>query len=115
MHAWIFVRGRKPGPLFLPVNKHGQLTFTPEHMSSQAIYNAVTKRRTAAGLEPLSPHDFRRTFITTLLRQKADLFAVQDLAGHSDLKTTKKYDKRGEDAKKEAAMKASVPYVDPDK
>ncbi|HEV2133398.1 MAG TPA: tyrosine-type recombinase/integrase [Terracidiphilus sp.] len=36
-------------------------------------------------------HKFRRTYLTTLLRQGIDAKTVQDFAGHSDLETTLKY------------------------
>jgi integrase len=56
---WILVRGRRPGALFCPVNKHGYVDL--RKMTDQAVYNAMEKRRKAAGVKKFSPHDFRRT------------------------------------------------------
>ena len=55
----------------------------------------VKRRMKDAGLpERLSPHSFRVTAITDLLNQGAPLEDVQHLAGHSDARTTRLYDRR---------------------
>jgi integrase/recombinase XerD len=42
----------------------------------------------------ISPHSFRVTTITDLLEQRVPLEDVQRLAGHSDPRTTRLYDRR---------------------
>jgi integrase/recombinase XerD len=56
----------------------------------------MTRRRFKdAGLKgQLSPHSFRVTTITDLLAQGVPLEDVQYLAGHSDPRTTRLYDRR---------------------
>ena len=55
----------------------------------------VKRRMKDAGLpERLSPHSFRVTAITDLLNQGVPLEDVQHLAGHSDARTTRLYDRR---------------------
>jgi integrase len=43
---------------------------------------------------PMTPHDFRRAYLTELLAGGADVFTVQRLAGHSSPMTTVTYDYR---------------------
>ncbi|MNI89369.1 Tyrosine recombinase XerD [compost metagenome] len=52
-----------------------------------------------SGMARFTPHDMRRTFITRLLEQGVDINTVRQLAGHSDISTTTRYDCRGEEMK----------------
>lgn len=47
--------------------------------------------REAVNLVDVTIHDFRRTYITRLIRAGVPLPTVQELAGHADIKTTLKY------------------------
>lgn len=107
--AWLAIRGNEPGPVLLPVNKAGRVVF--RRMTDQALYNIVDRRRTEARLDPISPHDFRRTCIGDLLDQGADIATVTDVAGHSNVRTTQRYDRRRERRKRTAADLVHVPFV----
>lgn len=113
LNGWLRVRGGGEGPLVLPVNKGGRVVHG-QRMSDQAVYKLVKRRQREAGVKGLSPHDFRKTFIGDLLDAVGDLSVAQQLAGHADPRTTARYDRRGERAKRRAASHLHVPYFGDD-
>jgi len=108
MADWLDVRGNEPGPLFYPVNKGGKVQ--RRRMTNQAIYNLLAKRADQAGVKEFSPHDMRRTFVSDLLDAGADITTVAKMAGHSNVATTARYDRRGEQAKQKAAGLLHIAY-----
>jgi integrase/recombinase XerD len=84
----------KDAPLFRTAyRKTGK--FTPNGMNAADICRLMKRRLKDAGLPAhLSPHSFRVTTITDLLEQGVPLEDVQRLAGHSDPRTTRLYDRR---------------------
>ena len=110
MRAWLAWRGMEPGFLFGPVGKGGRVA-PRRGMSDHAVALAVAARAKRAGVGTFSPHDLRRTLVGDLLDAGADLSAVQAIAGHRQVSTTARYDRRGERAKRTAADLVLVPWT----
>lgn len=97
LKAWLRKRGAEPGALFCRVTKTEQIVIHP--LSTQAVYDIVKNRASDSGIEPISPHDFRRTFVTRLLENNVDINIVRELVGNRDIKTTCRYDRRTPNAR----------------
>lgn len=106
--TWLKVRGVKAGPLFYPVSKSHRVM--RRRLTDQSVLYILQKRGWQAGVDSFSPHDCRRTFISSLLDAGADLVTVSQLAGHANPMTTSKYDRRGEAAKRQAVELLHIPY-----
>jgi site-specific recombinase XerD len=104
---WLKIRGREAGRLFCHINKGGVVTL--RQLSSQAVLLILEKRGKEAGVSEFSPHDFRRTFISDLLDSGVDIVTVQKLVGHATTDQTARYDRRGEETKRQAVQFLSVP------
>jgi len=109
LRDWLATRGDIAGPFFFPILKSGRLAW--RRFGSQGVYMVLRRRGREAGLKPFSPHDLRRTFVSDLLDAGADLVTVQQLAGHANVQTTARYDRRGEGARRAASKLLTLPYV----
>lgn len=109
MEDWLFVRNPlEVNAVFVPINKGGNQQDHP--LTDQSIYEIVKKRGKEAAVENFTPHDFRRTMITNMLETHVDVFLVQELAGHVDTNTTKRYDMRDEKHKRAAVERLHYPH-----
>ena len=106
--AWLQVRGDFPGPLFWPIDQAGRMV--ARRMTAQSVLEILRRRAGLAGVSRFSPHDLRRTFISDLLDAGADISTVAGLAGHANVQTTARYDRRGEHAKRRSAELLVVPF-----
>lgn len=108
---WLELRGKDAGPLFFSVKRGGSLRHR-RRLSPQSIYYLLKVRAKRAGVRPFTPHDLRRTFVSRLLDAGVDIAIVAKMAGHSNIQTTARYDRRPEEAKQRAARLLQIPYAE---
>ena len=62
------------------------------HLAPDTVQKAVKRAVRAAGLSKMAtPHTFRHSFATYLLKSGADIRTVQELLGHKGVSTTMIY------------------------
>jgi site-specific recombinase XerD len=109
LERWLKIRGLDDGPLFYR-GSHGDMLHSPRAgISARGIYMILLRLAKQADIHHVSPHDFRRTFITNLLDVNHDLAVAAHLAGHASTDTTRQYDRRGERAMRAAVDAVSLP------
>lgn len=98
--------------LFCPVQKNG-LVIADQGITDKAVWKVVAKRRDQAGLdETITPHSFRRWFVTSLLEAGVDLLTVTRAVGHKHPSTTQRYDRREEQALRKVVLDLELPSIE---
>lgn len=104
IRAWLKVSADKDdSALFRRVQRNGKTAIQP--LTTTGLTGILAELQHTSGIARFTPHDMRRTFITRLLEQGVDINTVRQLAGHSDISTTTRYDCRGESMKISASKR----------
>lgn len=90
--------------LFFTLGEHGNCTIQPlTHKAVDCLLRRVKK--VALITKRITPHTTRHTFATTLLDKGVDLKTVQELLGHSHIRTTEKYLHTSDEKKMDAVAR----------
>lgn len=104
IRAWLKVSANEAeNALFSRIQRNGKTAIKP--LTTTGLTGILAELQQTAGIARFTPHDMRRTFITLLLEQGVDINTVRQLAGHSDISTTTRYDCRGEGMKISASRR----------
>lgn len=92
---WVAEYQRLARPLWLKSNDTSEdalfLNQRGSALSRMSVWNIVHDAAAQAGISDVHPHLFRHSFATHLLEGGANLRAVQEMLGHSDISTTQIY------------------------
>ncbi len=108
LNTYLDLRGGEDGALFWP--SHRSNRFLPRPLGKTSIHHILRKRVFQGGVRYFSAYDMRRSFVSILIEMGVDLFTVKELAGHSLVQTTARYDRRGEYRKQRACQLIRIPY-----
>jgi integrase/recombinase XerD len=101
IEEYLIDRSDVPGPLFWRGVRGGGRLIPGHGISPTAVYNVIIHACTQLDTRA-TPHDFRRTYASTLIDQNMDLVTVRDLMGHRSVDTTTRYDRRGDERMRRA-------------
>lgn len=110
MDEWLALLGTARGPVFRPVDQWNHIG--ERALTARSLGRIVDKRRMAAGMDPITTHDFRRTLVGDMLDKGVDLATVQLTAGHASPVTTAGYDRRDGERVREAVNRRNLAIHD---
>jgi integrase len=93
--AWLDRSQIEAGPLFRPINRHGQLG--KARLSDRAVALVVKRTALAAGLDPklVAGHSLRSGMATSAARAGATEAEIMNQTGHRSLPVLRRYIRRG--------------------
>ena len=106
VQEWLQATGIESGPLFRPVNRHGQLQ--PGRLSDRAVALVVKRWAEAIGLDPevFAGHSLRAGLATSAAAAGASERAIANQTGHKSMAVLRRYIRDGELFRDNAAAAA---------
>lgn len=87
-----YIKGVRPALIRDPRNNHLFLSLKGNKLSKSQLGELIKRYAQKAKLKKnISPHTFRHTCATLMLRNKANIRHIQELLGHASLDTTQVY------------------------
>lgn len=87
-----YIKSVRPELIRDPYNNHLFLSARGNRLSKGMVWELVKKYAKQAKIKKtVSPHTFRHTCATAMLKNRADIRAVQELLGHESLESTQVY------------------------
>jgi site-specific recombinase XerD len=81
-----YLEGANPGEWLFPGSRPSR------HLTTRSVQKVTAMARERAGItKPLTPHVLRHSFATHLLENGTDVRLIQELLGHSSVRTTEIY------------------------
>jgi integrase len=110
LKKWLGVRGYQKGLLFNPVDRFGRIGIDTG-ICTQQIWKTVKALAAESGVDRVTPHDFRRFVISSLL-ETHDISLAAKVVGHRQITTTAKYDRRPASRARKAVETLSLPSLE---
>ena len=87
-----YIKAVRPSLIKNPYDNHLFLSMKGNKLSKNMLWQTVKKYAGAAKIKKtISPHTFRHTCATLMLRNKANIRHIQELLGHASLDSTQVY------------------------
>jgi site-specific recombinase XerD len=91
LRAWLDAAGIDAGPIFRPIDRHGNLL--PSRLTAQSIARIVKVYAARAGFDAstFSGHSLRSGFLTSAAGKGASIFKMMDVSRHKSVDTLRGY------------------------
>jgi site-specific recombinase XerD len=91
LRAWLDAAGIEAGPIFRPIDRHGNLL--PSRLTAQSVANIVKAYAGRAGFDAstFSGHSLRAGFLTSAAGKGASIFKMMDVSRHKSVDTLRGY------------------------
>lgn len=108
VRAWKEAAGLTEGPLFRPINRHGQVR--PRRLTGHAVATIVKKAAVLAGLEPehFSGHSLRAGLATAAAQAGVNERVIMQQTGHKSLPVLRRYIRDGSLFRENAAAQVGL-------